>query len=82
MKTPMSVRGDHQLRWTLVDDGPAGMTDADRALVEHIVSLPWDEQVLFARGGGTCRQDVLAKVREWQPRLSSFEALMMARLLR
>jgi hypothetical protein len=45
MKTPMSVRGDHQLRWTLVDDGPAGMTDADRALVERIVSLPWDEQV-------------------------------------
>ncbi len=37
---------------------------------------------LFARGGGTCRQDVLAKVREWQPKLSSFEARMMVRLLR
>jgi hypothetical protein len=34
-----------QLRWTLVDDGPPGMTDADCALVERVVSLPWDEQV-------------------------------------
>jgi hypothetical protein len=34
-----------KIRWKLIDEPPTGMTDEERALVERLVMLPWDEQV-------------------------------------
>jgi hypothetical protein len=34
-----------KIRCKLIDEPPTGMTDEERALVERLVMLPWDEQV-------------------------------------